>query len=117
MRVRSLQRPLRLVWRETDDHLITVHAAAHVAVQQKGYPAEHLLLRKAFAFAEVLTDSSRQLFVERHALLSGEGAELQHGVPVPAGASGMNVLLDYCVRQPGAADPIAVDNVEVFAHR
>src|SRR6266566_4397826 len=68
------QRLIRCFWRQADDHLGAVDAAAHVTVEEERDPPEHLLLLQPFALSKGETNSLRQLLVECHRVRLGLGA-------------------------------------------
>src|SRR5205809_2408121 len=68
------QRLIRCFWRQADDHLGAVDAAAHVSVEEERDPPEHLLLLQPFALSKGETNSPRQLLVECHRVRLGLGA-------------------------------------------
>ncbi len=64
--VTFLQCLIGLVRIDPNDHFLAMHTAAHVAVQQECYPAEHLLLDKSLPFAKGFPDPVCKFDVKGH---------------------------------------------------
>src|SRR5690349_12235387 len=91
---------------ETHDQLVAVYPHAHVAVQQKGDAAEHLLFGKPRALPEPLADAGCELLVVCYEGLSDECAALQDGVPVAFDVAFEEHPLDERARHARAADAV-----------
>src|SRR6266487_445625 len=60
------ERPVGVRRVEAYEHLLTVHAAAHVAIHEEGEAAEHPLLGHASALGEAFANACGQFLIERH---------------------------------------------------